>query len=346
MKYITILFLTITSLLFLSSCEDESKDNKVINLYSAQKEHLVRPILERFSEETGIEVKMISGGASELVSRLAKEGEASPADLLLTVDIGNIWRAKELGLLRKIESRVLNSTIPDNLRGDDGDWYGLSKRARVMFYNKDKVKAEDLPKSYADLADKKWQGEILVRSSSNIYNQSLLSSIIVHEGEDFAFDWAKSIVNNMARKPQGGDRDQIRALAAGQGSIAMANSYYYGALIDPESESYDAQVANKVGIIFPEQDSYGTHINIRGGGVTSSSKNPELAKQLLEFLVSEEAQKFFANSNYEYPIHSDVEPNQIVASWGKDWQADQLPLNIIGKNNKKAVEIFDKSGWR
>lgn len=313
-----------------------------VNVYSAQQEHLIRPILKEFEQDTGITVNIITGDKAQLITRLEQEGEFTPADLLLTVDIGNIWQANDKGLLQPIESEVLQEQIPEYLRGDEGYWYGLTTRARIIFYRPEDTDPSELS-TYEALADAKWDNGILIRSSGNIYNQSLLASIIGHKGEDAARAWAEGVVENFARTPQGGDRDQLRALAAGEGKLAVSNTYYYGLLQNSENPQ-DRDYAEKIKPFFPNQDGRGTHVNIRGGGITKHAKNKDNAVKLLEYLASDKGQQFFAESNYEYPANPDVELPKTVASWG-DFKRDTMNLEEIGRLNAKAVRIFNEVGW-
>lgn len=314
-----------------------------VNVYSAQKEHLIRPILDRFTKETGIKVNMTSGEDEVIVRRLLSEGELTPADVLLTADIGNIWKAKDAGALKAIDSKILNERIPAHLRDKDGYWYGMTVRARALFYAKDRLKPEQLS-TYEDLAAPKWKSKILVRSSSNIYNQSLLGSIIAHDGHDKAKAWAKGIVANMARTPQGGDRDQLKALAVGEGEVAIANTYYFGLLLN-SADKTERELAGKLGIFFPNQEGRGTHVNIRGGGVIKYGKNQKEAVKLMEFLAGDEAQAFFAKHNNEYPAVPGVAIPGTLKSWGA-FKQDTLNLEEVGKRNAEAVKIFDEAGWK
>lgn len=316
-----------------------------INIYSSQKEHLIRPVLDDFTEATGIDVNLTTGGKSELVARLEHEGEHTPADLLLTVDIGNIYTAKEKGLLQPIESETLNAQIPDNLRDPEGYWYGVTIRSRAIYYNKELVDPEEAPKTYEELADPKWRGKLLIRSSENVYNQSLVASMLAHHGHDETLEWAEGVVANMARPPQGGDTDQLKALAAGEGAIAVANTYYYGRLIAGAPDIQDESVKEKVAIVFANQDGRGAHVNIRGGGVTSHAKHKESAIKLLEYLAGDDAQHFFAEGNFEYPAKPSIAPAETVQSWG-ELKRDPINLEEVGKHHKEAVAIMQEAGWQ
>lgn len=349
-KYLT----AIVALSFLVSCGDKSKkeDNastqetvkkQVVNVYTHRHYEPDQNIFKMFEEKTGIQVKVINASADELIQKMKMEGKQSPADVLITVDAGRLSRAKDDGLLQSIESEVLESRIPSHLQDVDNQWFGLTKRARIIAYAKDRVKPEELS-TYEDLVNDKWKGKILMRSSSNIYNQSLMASIIANDGEEVARDWAKGIVANMARSPRGSDRDQVKAVVAGEGDIAIVNSYYIGKMLNsPDAE--EVKTAQQVGLFFPNQDNRGTHINISGAGVARYAPNKENAILFIEYLISEEAQQVFTEANYEYPVLESVTPVKDIKDWG-DFKEDTLGLNKLGENNKKAVLIFDEAGWK
>ncbi|MEZ5448036.1 MAG: Fe(3+) ABC transporter substrate-binding protein [Thiolinea sp.] len=277
--------------------------------------------------------------------KLELEGANSPADLLITTDAGNLHHAKQAGLLQTVESEVLEQAIPENLRDKDGQWFGLTYRARPIFYVKDKVKPEQLS-TYEALTDAAWKGRICIRSSDNVYNQSLVASMIVADGAEQTLTWAEGLVNNFARPPKGGDRDQIMAAAAGQCDIAIANSYYYAGMLQGNDEEQKA-AAEKVAIFWPNQgeDQRGTHINVSGIALTQAAKNREAAIQLMEFMVNQEAQQWYAEANGEYPVLEGVEPGELLSSWG-EFKADSLNLSELGENNAEAVKIMDKAGWK
>ncbi len=311
-----------------------------VNLYSAQQEHLIRPLLDSFTKDTGIKVNITTLDPDPMTARLTMEGKDTPADVVLTVNVGNMHKLQQAGMLKAVQSDVLNANVPESLRSAEGYWYAIGKRARVLFVRKDDDVAIS---SYAELADPKWKNAILVRSSSNEYNISLLASIIAHEGREAALAWARGVVANFARAPQGADRDQLRALAAGQGRIAIANTYYYGLLSNSEDPA-DREYAKKIEMIFPNQDGRGAHVNIRGGAVTTYSKHPELAIKLLEYLTSEKAQEILAQHNFEYPANPSVEVAKEVASWGEP-AFDQTALDKIGGLNAEAIKVFDEANW-
>tara|TARA_B100000579_G_scaffold116034_1_gene93056 strand:+ start:2076 stop:2978 length:903 start_codon:yes stop_codon:yes gene_type:complete len=299
-------------------------------------------LFKKFTDQTGIEINVVKGSADQLIQRLISEGENSPADILLTVDAGRLHRAKEAGLLQPIRSRTLYRNIPAALRDPDNQWFGLTVRARVIVYSKDRVSPSDLS-TYEDLAGPQWKGRIAVRSSSNIYNQSLMASLIEANGKRKALSWAKSVRKNMARAPRGSDRDQARAVAAGIADVAIMNTYYIGKLASSK-DSKDHEVVKKVAIFFPNQKGRGTHINVSGAGVTKSAKNKENAIKFIEYLSSAEAQEIFGSVNFEYPVKIDNNKSELLNSWGS-FNFDNMNLSILGMRNSEAVKLFDKAGW-
>ncbi len=322
---------------------DQSTKDQVVNVYTHRHYKPDQNIFKMFEEKTGIKVKVINASADELIQKMKMEGKQSPADVLITVDAGRLSRAKDDGLLQSIESELLVSSIPSHLRDVDNQWFGLTKRARIIAYAKDRVKIEDLS-TYEDLVNEKWKGKILVRSSSNIYNQSLMASMIANNGEEAAKGWAKGIVANMARSPKGSDRDQIKAVVAGEGDLAIVNSYYVGKMLNsPDDE--EVKIAKQVGIFFPNQEDNGTHINISGAGVAKYAPNKENAILFIEYLIGKEAQQIFTEANYEYPILKSVKAVKDISDWG-EFKEDNLELNKLGEFNKKAVFIFDEAAWK
>lgn len=313
-----------------------------INIYTHRHYDSDKILFKKFTDITGIEVNVIKGSADQLIQRLQSEGNNSPADILLTVDAGRLVRAKDMGLLEPVSSKILTKNVPEMMRDSENHWFGLSVRARVIAYAKDRIKAHELS-TYEDLADPKWRGKIVVRSSNNIYNQSLLASLINENGSKKALKWAKSVRNNMARKPRGNDRDQARAVASGVADLAIINTYYLGLLAN-SSDKADREVAEKLNIFFPNQNGRGTHINISGVAVTKSSKNKKEAIRFIEFLTDEDNQRIFSEANYEYPLDYNNSKSKIHLKWGR-FKADNIDLTILGKNNAEAVKIFDLAGW-
>ncbi|MEM6348875.1 MAG: Fe(3+) ABC transporter substrate-binding protein, partial [Bacteroidota bacterium] len=301
-----------------------------------------KEIFAKFEEQTGIKVNVVKASADELIVKMENEGAQSPADLLITVDAGRLVRAKSKGLLQSIESETLNQTIPAHLRDAEGQWFGLTKRARVIVYDKEKVNPSELS-TYEALTDAKWADKILIRASGNIYNQSLMASIIANDGEEKAKEWAEGLVANFARSPKGNDRDQVKAILAGEGELAIINTYYLGRLINSQ-DSLEAQAGNAVNVFFPNQEDRGTHINISGIGVAKHAPNTEDAIKFIEYLVSQEVQETFAQANYEYPVNPQAASSELLESWG-DFKEDNLPLSQLGELNKQAVIMFDEVGW-
>ncbi|MFC4870219.1 Fe(3+) ABC transporter substrate-binding protein [Negadavirga shengliensis] len=323
------------------SCGGSSTD--VVNVYTHRHYEADQQLFDQFTLETGIKVNVVSASADELIQKLELEGAGSPADLLITVDAGRLHRAQEKGLLQSIQSDVLEANIPAKFREPGGNWFGLTYRARIFAYHKDRVNADELD-SYEALTDEKWKGRVLTRSSENIYNQSLLASMIAAHGEEKARDWAAKLLSNMARNPKGSDRDQVKAVAAGEGDVAIVNSYYIGIMLN-DSNQEEVKAAQQVGIFFPNQQDRGTHINISGAGVTRHAPHKENAVKLLEFLSGEKAQELLANINYEYPVNEKIMPSELLRSWG-DFKEDSVNLSLLGKYNSQAVVIFDRVGWR
>ena len=320
-------------------------DGKSVNIYSARKEALILPILERFRDQTGIEFSLVTGKADALLKRLRMEGEASPADVFITVDAGRLHRAKEAGVLQKIGSESIDAAVPAHLRDADGFWVALSKRARTIIYARDRVDAAALS-TYEGLADPTWNGRICIRSSGNIYNQSLVASMIEASGVEQTEAWAEGLVGNFARPPAGGDTDQLRAVAAGECDVAVANTYYFGRLAASSKEE-DQAVAAALKVFWPNQGEgdRGVHMNVSGVGITASAQNRESAIRLLEFLVSPEAQTWYAEVNHEYPVVPSVAASETLESFGA-FNEDTLNLTALGANNRQAVELMDRAGWR
>ena len=313
-----------------------------INIYTHRHYDSDKILFKKFTDMSGIKVNVIKGSADQLIQRLQSEGKNSPADILLTVDAGRLVRAKDMGLLEPVSSKILTKNIPEMMRDSENHWFGLSVRARVIAYAKDRIKENELS-TYEDLADPKWRGKIVVRSSNNIYNQSLLASLINENGSKNALKWAKSVRKNMARKPRGNDRDQARAVASGVADLAIINTYYLGLLAN-SSDKADREVAEKLNIFFPNQNGRGTHINVSGAAVTKSSKNKKEAIRFLEFLTEKDNQRIFSEANYEYPLDYNNSKSKIHLKWGR-FKADNIDLTILGKNNAEAVKIFDLAGW-
>ncbi len=314
-----------------------------VNLYSARKEELIKPLLDSFTEQTGIRVNLVTGKADALLKRLQSEGMNSPADLLITTDAGRLHRAKIAGVTRAVASETLNAAIPATYRDPQGHWFGLSLRARPILYVRDRIDPSALA-TYEDLTAPEWKGRICIRSSDNIYNQSLVASLIAADGEESTEAWAKGLVANLARPPKGGDRDQIKAAAAGQCDVAIANTYYLAGMLASKDEA-QRSAAERMAVFWPNQDGRGTHVNISGAAVTKAAKNTDAAVKLLEYLASDEAQQWYAETNGEYPLRSDIPVSETLAAWG-EFKADDLSLAKLGELNGTAVRLMDRAGWK
>ena len=313
-----------------------------VNVYSSRHYDTDQRMYDAFTEQTGISVNLIEGSADELIQRIEAEGENSPADVLITVDAGRLWRADEAGLFQPVESELLDDRIPGYLRHPDGHWFGLSKRARVIYYNVDDGEPEGVG-SYEDLADPALGQVICIRSSGNIYNQSLMASLVDAHGEEQAEAWAAGVLANMARDPEGNDTAQIRAVAAGECQLAVANTDYLGRLLASDDPA-DRAVGEQIGVIFPNQGDRGTHVNISGAGVLQHAPNAEAGIAFIEYLTSEEAQRLFAEGNNEYPVVDGVAVSGPIGQFGA-FTEDELGAEILGENNPVAVRIFDRVGW-
>ncbi|MFA7293282.1 MAG: Fe(3+) ABC transporter substrate-binding protein [Rhodocyclaceae bacterium] len=317
-------------------------EEKVLNLYSARHYQTDDALYANFTKQTGIKINRIEGKEEELLERIKNEGANSPADILLTVDAARLAKAHELGLFVPVKSKVLESRIPANLRTDD--WFSFSTRARVIVYNKASVKAADV-QDYADLANPKLKGTVCTRSGSHPYNLSLMASIISHQGEAAAENWAKGVVANFARAPKGGDTDQIKAVAAGECGVAISNSYYVARLMR-STKPEDKKVMEKVGVVWPNQKTSGTHINISGGGVLKHAPHKEAAVKFLEYLASDDAQRYFADGNNEWPAVASVKVSNPALEALGPFKADSIPVGNLAMYAVKAQVIFDKAGYR
>jgi iron(III) transport system substrate-binding protein len=312
-----------------------------VNIYSSRHYDTDEQLYSDFTEATGIEVNRIEGEPEELIARMKAEGANSPADILLTVDAGRIWLADREGLLQPVHSEVLEERIPDYLRHPDGHWFGFSTRARIIFYAKDRV--AEPPRTYAALADPEWKGRICIRSSSNVYNLSLMGAMIANEGEEAARAWAGGLLANLARPPEGGDTDQLKGLVSGECDIAVANTYYFARALATEQEGvYEG--AGNIGWVFPNQETTGAHVNIAAAGVAAHAPHPDAAISFLEYMTTPAAQEFFANQNYEFPVVAGVPVNAAAAALG-DFKRDTLNLSVLGENQPRAQAIFNEIGF-
>ena len=315
---------------------------EVVNVYSARHYDTDDRIYSAFEEQTGIKVRLIEGKSDALLARLKREGKRSPADVFITVDAGRLFQAERQRVFQPISSKRLMTRVPANLRNPKGLWFGLTKRARIILRSKERVKEGEIT-SYEDLAKPKWKGRVLIRSSSNVYNQSLVGSMIVAHGVKGAEAWCRGLVANMARKPQGGDRDQIKGVAAGEADVAVANSYYYARMLS--GTPAEKAAAAKVAVVFPNQDGRGTHVNLSGVGVCAHAPNKANAIKFVEFLSGELAQKTFAAGNNEYPVVRGVETVPVLRNFGT-FKEDAVNAAAFGNNNLTAVRIMDRAGWR
>ncbi len=312
-----------------------------LNLYSSRHYDTDERLYSDFEEKTGIKINRIEAKASALIERMKVEGPNSPADILMTTDVGRMWRADQAELLQPVTSALLDKRIPSNFRHPDGHWYGFSLRARMIFFNKDEV--SEPPRTYEDLADPKYKGMVCARSSGNIYMQSLLAAMIAHHGEEKATKWAAGMLANFARKPQGGDTDQLRGIVSGQCLISIANSYYFSRALRKDVSNLTGST-NGIGWVFPNQERQGTHVNLSLAGVALHAPNRENAVRFLEYLAGDSAQQYFSAGNDEYPAVPGVGLSQSVAQLGL-FRQDRLELTKLGENQKAAQKIYDRIGY-
>ena len=331
-------------LLFASLASIATAQERVVNLYSARHYQTDQALYDSFTKQTGIKVNLIEGGEDALIERVRNEGEKSPADVLITVDAGRLWRAEQLGLFQPVKSKALESRIPSAFRHPEGLWFGFSARARIIAYSKERVKPGEITR-YEDLANPKWKGRICTRSSGHVYNLSLISSLVGHLGEAKAEEWTRAVAANLARAPKGGDTDQLKGVAAGECDIAISNTYYYVRLMKSDKRD-ERQIAEQVGVILPNQKDRGTHVNVSGGGVLKHAPNREAAVRFLEYLASDQAQIYFANGNNEWPVVASVKTDNPQLALLGEFKTDTLNLAAIGKNQPTAQKIADRSGFK
>ncbi len=312
-----------------------------VNIYSYRQPYLIEPLLKAFTEETGIKVNVIFAEKG-LIERIQAEGRNSPADVLLTVDVGNLTQATDAGIAQPIHSATLDSAIPSAYRANDSQWFGLTRRARVVYASKERVTEDTI--TYEELADPKWKGKICIRSGQHVYNVALIASMIAHHGADWTEQWLKGVKANLARKPAGDDRLQVKGVYAGECDIAVGNTYYMGAMLTNDKEPEQKDWANSVNILFPNTGDRGTHVNISGAVVAKYAPHKDNAVRLLEFLASDKGQEMYANVNNEYPVKQGVPWSPLVRSWG-DFKPDPISLNDIASLRKKASELVDKVGF-
>lgn len=315
----------------------------VVNVFTARHYDIDFAMFDEFEKTTGITVNEIKGTAEELVERMKREGESTEADLFITVDGGILNYAKENGVLQPIESEVILANVPESLRDTDNQWVGLATRARVIVYDKSRVKPEQLS-TYEALAEEQWNGKVLVRSSSNLYNQSLVASMIELNGAEATEQWAKGLVANFARDPEGGDRDQAKGIAAGTGDVAIMNTYYVGQMLHSK-DAEEVKVAESVGVFFPNQETTGTHLNISGIGLAAHSKNKENALKLVEYMTGKDGQEMLTSGSFEFPVNKDAALPDLLKEWG-EFKTQSIDFSKLGENNKAATELMNKVGWK
>lgn len=313
-----------------------------LHIYSARHYDADQKLYELFEQKTGITIKATQAKAEELIKKMQIEGDKTPADIFITADISNLNQAKDLGLLATTNSKYVNETVPAHLRDSDGTWIAITKRARIIAYDKTKTKPEI--STYEELADPKFKGKILMRSATNAYSKTLLASIVQNNGAKEAKKWAAGVLANLAQPPKGGDRDQAKAMIAGAGEYAIMNTYYIGLMLN-SANAKDVEVAKKIGIIFPNQNDRGTHINISGASVTKASKHKENAVKFIEFLLTPQAQEILTNINYEYPVNKEVKPSKTMANFG-EFKEDTISLSKVASKVKEATIIYDEVGFR
>lgn len=333
----------VTILLASAVVQTSPASSEEVNVYSARKEALIKPLLDTFTEQTGINVNLVTGKADALISRANSEGALSPADLLLTTDVGRLVRAKTLGITQAVSSELVEQLVPQNLRDAQGHWFSLTLRARPFIYSPERVKPSDLS-SIEALTDSKWKGRVCIRSSSNIYNQSMVAAMIEQVGMEATQAWANEFVKSFARPPKGGDRDQIKAVAAGQCDIAIANTYYLAGMLTGNDESA-RQVAQKVKVFWPNQQDRGAHVNVSGAAIMKHAPNFVQAKKLLEFMVSQDSQAWYAKTNHEYPVVEGVAWSEVLTQFGT-FNGEQITLSRVGELNGESVKIMDRAGWK
>lgn len=334
--------ITLASVVALTPFSHSSSAEEV-NIYSYRQEFLLRPLLDAFTEKTAIDVNIVYA-SSGLLERIENEGRNTPADILLTSDIGPLHDAKERSLLAQINSAEIEANVPIQYRDEDKTWVGLTARSRIIYTSKERVSLGEI-NSYEDLADPKWAGRICTRSGKHSYNLSLIGSMIEHKGEAQTEAWLSAVKANLARKPQGNDRAQVKAVKEGQCDIALGNSYYFGAMLTDENEPEQKEWANSVNLLFPNQNDRGTHMNISGAAITAHAPNADSALKLLEFLTSEEAQRIYAEVNHEFPVRPGVARSALINQYMGDFKGDQLSLTRVAANRSAAAKMVDRVGF-
>lgn len=326
-----------------STEQEVAKDNataasgQTVTIYSSRNEQLIKPLLDRYTEQTGVKIELVTDKTGPLMARLQAEGKNTPADILLTVDAGNLWQAAEQGLLQPVASTILEANVPAKYRDPKGQWTGLSLRARTIFYDPSKVSADQLS-TYEDLADPKWKGKLCLRSSKAVYNQSLVASMMENLGEEKTEQIIRGWVANLATDAFSDDTSMLEAIAAGQCEVGVANSYYYGRILDEKPDF-------PVKIFWANQETTGTHVNISGAGVITDSDNPDGALKLMEWLSSDEAQGLYASSDKEYPVKEGVDESELLRSWGP-FKQDSISVQKFGERQTQAIQMMDKAGYK
>ena len=315
-----------------------------MNLYSSRHYQTDEALYSGFTKLTGIKVNRIEGGEDALIERIRNEGARSPADVIITVDAGRLWRAEQLGLFQPVKSALLEARLPQSYRDPAGNWFGFSLRARLIAYNKSKVRPGEI-QTYEELAEPKWKGRVCMRSSTNVYNLSLMGALIDHLGEQKAEAWAQGVRANLAQEPKGGDTDQLKAVAAGQCDITVSNQYYYARLAR-SGKADERAVADRIGVVFPNQASWGTHVNISGAGVARHAPNRDAAVKFLEYLASDEAQRYFADGNNEWPVVAGVKIDNPVLGELGEFKRDRLNVAVLGRNQPGAQKVYDRAAWK
>lgn len=320
-----------------SAAVTPANDAQTVTIYSSRNEQLIKPLLDKYTEKTGVKVELVTDNSGPLMARLQAEGKNTPADMLLTVDAGNLWQAAQQGLLQPVASTVLESNVPAKYRDPKGLWTGLSLRARTIFYDPNKVSADQLS-TYADLADPKWKGKLCLRTSKKVYNQSLVASMIEHLGAEKTEQVIRGWVDNLATDVFSDDVSMLEAIAAGQCEVGIANSYYYGRILDEKPDF-------PVKLFWANQGTTGTHVNVSGAGVTANSDNPDGALKLMEWLSSDEAQGIYASSDKEYPVKVGVDESEMLRSWGT-FTPDEINVQKFGALQTQAIQMMDKAGYK
>jgi iron(III) transport system substrate-binding protein len=335
----SLLYILLPALVLLLACSG----NEVVNVYSSRHYDVDNRLLEKFTSETGIRVNLVKADSDQLVTRLELEGVRSRADVLITADASRLVQARELGLLQRMDSDLVESVVPVQWRDGDMYWTGLTKRVRLLVYHPARVDRRELS-DYQGLTDEKWKGRVLVRSSNSHYNQTLLASLIEALGEERALEWAEGIVGNMAQEPRGNDRDQVKFIAAGLGDVAIVNSYYMG-LLHNSTNAEERNVAGQMEIFFPNQDGRGAHVNISGAGITAAASNRENGIRLIEFLLDIEAQEMIARENFEYPVLPGARWPDLMMEWGS-FREDTASLTSLARHREKSIMLFNRAGWK